>query len=78
MQNVRESMAWTVFPSKLEDKTRLLLCTAPRKLSFAKISADTGLTGNWLSDFSMGQLTHPSVGRVETLYNYLSKKPLEV
>lgn len=72
------SMAWKRFPSKLEDKARLLLCNAPRNITFVKIAKDTGLGVNWLSDFSMGQLKHPSAGRVETLYNYLSEKPLEV
>jgi hypothetical protein len=71
-------MAWTVFPSKLENKARSLLCNAPRNITFTRIAGDTGLSENWLSDFSMGQLKHPSAGRVETLYNYLSDKPLEV
>ena len=71
-------MVWKTFPSKLEDKARLLLCNAHRGLTFVKIAADTGLTENWLSDFSMGQLKHPSVGRVEAVYNYLSDAPLEV
>jgi len=47
-------------------------------LSHAEISRATGLTPSWLSRFAAGALHGASADKVETLYNYLSGKKLEV
>src|SRR5699024_60006 len=47
-------------------------------LSHAQISRTTGLTPSGLSRFAAGALHGASADKVETLYNYLSGKKLEV
>jgi len=69
-------MDYSHFPSELEDKTRKLLKELPRQIKYRHISEATGIKVTWLCDFASGKLKLPSVGRVETLYNYLSPTPL--
>ncbi len=64
------------FKSELRNKTIQLLKNTHIELK--QISADTGLSDTWLSAFKLGQLSHSDAGRIETLYNYLNKKPLKV
>lgn len=64
------------FNSKLRtDAIRLLKHT---HIELKQISKDTGLSESWLSLLRQGRITHADVGRVETLYNYLSDTPLKV
>lgn len=65
---------YPIFPSKLEARTRELLNKS--KLAGKKISEDTGLSQGWISQFSTGLYKHYSVGRIERLYEYLTKKEL--
>lgn len=67
-----------VFPSVLRDKTRILISKADRKLTYVVIAKATGLSEQWIGQFANGRLKAPDVGRVETLYNYLSDTPLKV
>lgn len=62
--------------STLAERTRELLKTRPRTVTYEKIAADTGLKRRWLNDFAGDTHGTWCVGRVETLYNYLSGKPL--
>jgi len=66
------------FHSELEAKTLELLDNLPRNVDLKDVAAATGLSSSWLTQFATKQLVHPSVGRVETLYNYLSPKKLQV
>jgi hypothetical protein len=71
-------MKWPEFPSVLQDKTLILLDAVPRKITYQMIATETGLSPQWIADFHSRRLKHCSVGRVETLYNYLSPIKLEV
>jgi hypothetical protein len=61
----------------LTEKTLELLKNRPRTLEYEKISQDTGIGGSWLRMFATNRIKDPGCYRVETLYNYLSDKPLE-
>lgn len=65
-----------IFQSKLKDKTQELL--QDTHILLKTISHDTGLSESWLSAFKLGLKIHPDVGRIETLYNYLSNTQLKV
>lgn len=69
-----------IFKSLLRDKTRKLLSDwlLYKANTIVKIEQDTGLSHTWVSMFEKGQINNMDVGRVETLYTYLSKKPLEL
>lgn len=69
-----------IFKSLLRDKTRKLLSDwlLYKANTIVKIEQETGLSQTWLAMFEKGEVTNSDVGRVETLYNYLSEKPLEV
>lgn len=64
------------FQSELEARTLALLDKLPRHVDLKDVATETGLSSSWLTQFATKQLTHPSVGRVEKLYNYLSPTPL--
>lgn len=63
---------------KLRDKVLDLLANRPREQTLKGIAEATGLPEAWLKVFAQGRIQDPSVNRVETLYNYLSEKPLDV
>jgi hypothetical protein len=67
-------MKHKVFPSAIQEKTLVLLSELPRHITLKEVANATGLSHAWLSDFSMQKLKHPSIGRVEALYNYLTNK----
>lgn len=66
------------FPSKLQTRTLELYDRSSRRLKNKDISAATGLTQAWLSDFLNGKIKRPPAGKLEALYNYLSSKPFEI
>lgn len=66
------------FPSQLQTKVLDLLNHRHRNLTLVQIAKDTGLGENWLSMFSRGEIPNASGGRMEALYNYLSKEKFEV
>ena len=65
-----------IFKSSLRNKTIGLL--RDTHIELQQISKDTGLSDTWLSALKLGQLKHSDVGRIETLYNYLSNTSLKV
>lgn len=64
--------------TKLRDKTLFLLQNRSVKICLTDIANATGLELGWLSSFNSGGVDHPSVNRIETLYEYLTKTKLEV
>ncbi len=72
-------MKHPIFKSEVRDKTKALLAEylKYKENTFAKISNDTGLSETWISMFARNKLKHTDIGRVETLYNYLSPLRLE-
>lgn len=65
-----------MYSSILANTTLDLLKNRPRTLTIENIASDTGLTVGWLLDFAGERTRHPSVIRIEQLYNYLAKKPV--
>lgn len=49
-----------------------------RANSYSKIAEATGLSENWIIMFNHGKIKHSDVGRVETLYNFLSPVKLDI
>jgi hypothetical protein len=64
--------------SKLRDVTLQLLNSRRRTLTLTKIAEETGLGVGFISTFSTGKTPNPGVCSVETLYEYLSGKKLDV
>lgn len=64
--------------SRLYNVTLQLLADRPRRLTLNKIAEDTKLNIGWLMDFGTRRIKEPSVFKVETLYTYLTGKPLDV
>lgn len=69
-------MITIIRPSKLKQKTFELLHNRNRKLTLDEISNQTKISKDWLKDFSADKITNPGVCIVETLYTFLSDKPL--
>lgn len=69
-----------IFNSELRNKTKVLLANylKLKANSAAKISKETGLSENWILMLARNELKHTDVGRIETLYNYLSHTPLQI
>ena len=64
--------------STLKKRTIELFATLPRSISNLEVARETGLSATWIQDFVHGRILDPSVNKVEHLYNYLSKKQLEL
>lgn len=62
--------------SSLLDATRRQLRYGPS--TYLQIYEHTGLTPHWLSLVANGRIKHPSVVRVQKLYEYLTGHPLGV
>jgi len=60
----------------LLERTRQALASRDRVQTYEKISADTGLSRSWLSLMARGEIRHPSVEMVQTLYEYLTGEEL--
>jgi hypothetical protein len=65
-------------PSRLHDKTLYLLRNRPRTITLADIARDTRIGMSWLRKYSEGNIPDPGARRLETLYVYLTGKPLDV
>ena len=63
---------------KLRAKVLELLDNRPRTVTLKDIAEGSGLPEAWLKTFAAGKIADPSVNRVETLYTYLTGKPLNV
>lgn len=67
-----------MFQTKLRDKTLNLLNDYLVKVKLKAVAKDTGLELRWLAMFKNGDIKNPSVNRIETLYEYLTKSKLKV
>lgn len=64
--------------TKLRDRTLELLLERPVRVKMKTIAFETGIPEGWLKQFQRGALKDPSVNRIETLFEYLSKSELKV
>lgn len=55
------------------DSTLDMLQNRPATLKLKKIAEDTGIPEGWLKIFAQGRIADPSVNRIETLNNYMTK-----
>jgi hypothetical protein len=62
----------------LHSRTLELVRALPRTTPLSQISEATGLPHAWLTSFSRGEIDHPSVNRVQILFEHLVGHPLEV
>lgn len=62
----------------LYNQTLILLQNRSNKLTLEKIAEDTGLKESWLSMFNQNRIPEPSVNKIQTLYEYLTKTILKV
>lgn len=63
----------------LRDTTLKLLKERSIQITLEKICNDTGLNLSWLELFSgKTGIKDPSVNKIQTLYEYLSGKPIEL
>lgn len=64
--------------SLLVARTRELLANRPRTLTYAHIEEASGLSVRWLEAFAGSKMKDPSCVKVETLYELLAGKKLDV
>lgn len=64
--------------SKLKNATVELLKKRPADITYADIERETGLKEAWIKSLVCGSVNDPSASRLETLYEFLSKKSLQV
>jgi hypothetical protein len=62
----------------LYNKTLELIQNRSVKLKLVQIAKDTGLSESWLQAFSYGDIPDPSVNKIQKLYEYLTKNPLQI
>lgn len=77
-----------VFPSRLRDETINLLYQkvdairkgkgVTSKKAFVDISKATDMSVNWLYLLANDKIKQPDVGRIETLYCYLTNQPFVI
>lgn len=54
-------------------ETLSLLRNAPRHISFAKMSTETGCSVSWISRLAAGKISDPSIRNIQSLFNYLKR-----
>lgn len=59
-------------------RTVELLRNRPRGVTLEAIARETGLTNKWLSMFGLDLINNPGANQVVLLYEYLSKRQLEI
>lgn len=64
--------------TKLRDRTLELLKNRPAWLKYPQIAEETGIPLGWIKVFAQEQSEGPDVNRVETLYEYLANKSIDV
>ncbi len=62
----------------LYERTLQLLKDRPHTLTFQKIETETEIKIPWLSKFVIGEIKDPSVNKIQKLYEFLAKQPLEI
>ena len=68
----------TMYCSPIAQEALNLLKNRPRTLTIEKIASDTELTPGWLRSFEGGRIREPGLYKVERLYSYLAKKPIQL
>ena len=58
--------------------TRKLIIERDPEVTLLKIYTDLGIPPGWIQKFARGQVSDPSVNRVQALWEYLSGKKLAV
>lgn len=56
------------------DQTRTALQNRPRNITLEQVATESGLPLAWLRAFARNVSDEPGVCRVQTLYEYLTKK----
>lgn len=64
--------------TKLRDKTLDLLRNRPAWKTYTQIAEDTKIPVGWIKEFSRGTMNGPDVNRIETLYEHLAQKPIDI
>lgn len=64
--------------SKFVAHTKKLLSERPRSVRYEDIERATGIPRGWLKSLARGSTKDPSCARIETLYEFLSGKPLNL
>lgn len=67
-----------IFHSELKLKTRVLLLDHLKNATYDSVAKATKLSPTWVAMLARNELKHTDVGRVETLYNFLSPTVLKV
>lgn len=60
--------------NSLYDETCTLLRQASRKLPYAQIASETGLSASWVSAFARNEIPDPGVHKVQRLHDFLIAK----
>lgn len=63
--------------SRLYDKTLFLVKNRPVTVTYQVIADATGVKRNWIEAFAAGRIPDPSVRKIEALFGFLSKTPLD-
>jgi hypothetical protein len=71
-------MATSTSSTRLRDKTLKLLADLPRNVTLKEVAEACDLNLSWLSAFARGEIEHPSVNRIECLYEHLTGRKLKV
>lgn len=71
-------MASSTPSTRLRDRTLKLLRDLPRHITLKEVADACDLQHSWLTAFVRGEIEHPSVNRIECLYEYLTGKKLKV
>jgi hypothetical protein len=64
--------------TRLRDRTLLLLRELPRHRTLKEVADECDLKLSWLTAFARGEIDHPSVNRIEKLYEHLTGRKLKV
>lgn len=62
----------------LHERTLHLLAHRPRNLTYEKIAEDIGINVFWIRAFARQKNDDPGVNKVQSLYEYLAGKSLDV
>jgi hypothetical protein len=62
--------------TSLTEATREMLCNRPRELTYEQLSAELGISIDWLTKFACKHIKKGSADRVQVLYERLSGRKL--
>ncbi len=67
-----------IFPSTIKDKTIELIKNRKPTIELKSIAKATGVSESWLSLFARNGIPKPDIGRVQTLYEYMSNNKIKI